>query len=163
METKEIKIRRATIDDLSSICDLSQLLFEYERQFTNEYNMSWSNAKEGQKFFTKCLTSRKSFVLLAQNGDAPVGYILVTVKKVAWRAFNPIAEVDNLNISPIYRGKGIGTKLMQQAKKIAIKRGAKRISVSALYDNIRALKFYHQQGFKDLNISLVMKTDKKNK
>lgn len=159
MEIKEIKIRRATIDDLFSICDLSQSLFEYERQFTDEYNMSWSHAKEGQKFFTKCLKGRKSFILLAQDGNVLVGYILVTVKKLAWRAFNPIAEIDNLTILSTYRGKGIGTKLMQQAKKIAVKRGAKRISVSALSDNIRALKFYRQQGFKDLITSLVMKTD----
>lgn len=157
METTGIQIRRATISDLSSICDLSQQLFEYERQFTNEYNMDWSHAKEGQKFFSKCLRSRKSFTLLAQDGDKLVGYILVTIHKLAWRAFNPIAEVDNLSISPEYRGKGIGTKLLLKAKQLAIKRGAKRMSVSALSDNVRALHFYHQYGFEKFVTSLVMK------
>lgn len=159
MKINKIKIRRATVDDLASICELSQLLFDYERQFTNEFNMSWSHAKEGQEFFTKRLKSRKSFILLAQNRNKLVGYILITLEKFAWRAFNPIADVVNLSVVPTYRGKGIGTTLFQQAKKLAIKRGAKRMSVSALMKNTRTLKFYQRQGFGDFNVTMVMKLD----
>lgn len=152
-----ITIRRATINDLEAICDLSQQLFDYEQQFTDEFNMSWSRAIEGKKFFTKKLKGRKSFILLAQDGNKLAGYILIALESPAWREYIPIADVANLSIAPDYRGKGIGTRLMQQAKKMAIKRGAKRMSVSALTSNARVLKFYEKQGFKDFNITLIMK------
>lgn len=154
--TSGITIRRATITDLTAICDLSQLLFDYERQFTDEFNMDWSHATEGKEFFIKRLKSRKSFILLAQDENKLVGYILITLEKFAWRAYNPIADVVNLSVTPLYRGKGIGTKLFQQAKKLVIKRGAKRMSVSALTGNIRTLKFYERLGFKDFNVTLVL-------
>ena len=152
-----ITIRRASIEDLTSICNLSQLLFDHERQFTDEYNMSWSHAKEGKEFFTKRLKSRRSFILLAQDGNKLVGYILISLGKFAWRAFNPIAEVVNLSVAPEYRGKGVGSTLFQQAKKLAIKRGAKRMSVSALTENTGALKFYKRQGFNDFDVIMIMK------
>jgi len=155
----DIIIRRASINDLAAVCELSQLLFDYERQFTDEFNMSWSHAKEGQEFFTKRIKSRKSFVLLAQDGNKLVGYILITLEKFSWRAFNPIADVVNLSVSHKYRGKGIGTTLFQKAKKLAIKRGAKRMSVSALTQNTRTLKFYQRQGFGNFNVTMVMKLD----
>ncbi len=155
----DITIRRATIDDVASVCALSQWLFEYERQFTDEFNINWSHAEEGKKFFIKRLKSRKSFILLAQDGNILVGYILITLEKLSWRAFNPIAEVVNLSVAPVYRGKGIGTTLFQQAKVLAKKRGAQRMSVSALTGNTRTLQFYQRQGFGDFNVTMLMKLD----
>ncbi|HUD20246.1 MAG TPA: GNAT family N-acetyltransferase [Patescibacteria group bacterium] len=154
-----ITIRRAMIDDLASICALSQLLFEHDGQFTEEFNMSWSRSKEGQEFFTKQLKSRKSFILLAQDGNKSVGYTHVTLDKFAWRAFNPIAEVVNLSIAPEYRGQGIGTALFHEAKTLAKKRGAKRMSVSAVSADIRALNFYKRHGFKDFSVGMVVPLD----
>jgi len=119
--------------------------------------MHWSHAEEGQKFFTKQLKGRKSFILLAQDGDKAVGYILIKLEKYAWRAFLPIAEVGNISVDPAYRGKGIGTKLFQKAKVIAKKRGAKRMSVESLTTNAKALKFYKRNGFKDFSETLLMK------
>lgn len=152
-----IIIRRASIDDLAAVCQLSQLLFDYERQYTDEFNMGWSHAKEGQEFFTKRLKSRKSFILLAQDGNNLVGYILITMEKLSWRAFNPIADVVNLSVAPEYRGKGIGTVLVQKAKKLALKRGAKRMGVSTLAGNAPAIRFYQRLGFRDFYMQMVMK------
>jgi ribosomal protein S18 acetylase RimI-like enzyme len=155
----EIKIRKASIDDLALICQLSQSIFDYEQQFTDEFNMHWSHAEEGKKFFTKQLKSRKSFVLLAQDKDVVVGYVFVRVETIPWRSFNPIADVVNLGVIASYRGKGIGTRLFQQAKKLAIQRHAKRMSVSALSENPRTLNFYKRQGFGDFNVTMVLKLD----
>jgi len=154
-----ITIRRATIEDLPAISDLSQELFIHERQFTDEYDMTWSHAKAGQDFFTKQLKRRRSYILLALDDDKPVGYILIKIEKFTWRAYNPIAEVGNFSVHPAYRGKGIGTMLFEQSKAIAKKRGVKRLSVQALANNFRAVKFYRARGFEDFDLTMLMKID----
>lgn len=154
-----ITIRRATLNDIPAVCTLSQTLFEHERQFTDEFNMQWSHGKDGVKFFTKSLKSRSSFILIAFDGEKAVGYILMKLERVSWRVYNPMAELTNLSVDPMYRGQGVGTKLFQHAKAIMKKRGVKRISVQALTDNVRALKFYKDMGFKDFDVILLMNVD----
>lgn len=151
-----ITIRRAKLSDLDAICTLSQSLFEHERQFTDEYDMGWSHGVAGRKFFTKMLRSRKAFVLLALAEEKVVGYILVKFLTFSWRAYNPIAELTNLSVDPMFRGQGIGTKLVEKAVAIARKRGAKRMSVEGLHDNVRALKFYKTQGFLSFSDTLLL-------
>lgn len=154
-----ITIRSATTDDLSAICTLSQTLFTHERQFTDEYDMSWSHGKAGKAFFTRRLKSPSSFILLAEDGDKPVGYALVKLEKFSWRTFNPVADVNNLSVDPAYRGQGVGARLIEEAKQVAKKRGAKRMTAQALHKNERALKFYRTQGFTDFDVAFLMKLD----
>lgn len=154
-----ITIRRATLKDIPAICTLSQTLFEHERQFTDEFNMQWSHGKDGVGYFTKSLKSRSSFILLALQGELVIGYILMKLERISWRVYNPMAELSNLSVDPMYRGQGVGTKLFQHAKAILKKRGVKRISVQALSDNTRALKFYETMGFEDFSVVLLMKVE----
>lgn len=154
-----ITIRRATIDDLPSICALSQSLFEHERQFTDEFDMDWSHGKAGKAFFTRRLKSPSSFILLAEDGNKTIGYVLVKLEKFSWRSVNPIADINNLSVHPNYREQGIGTKLVEHAKLKAKNIGAKRMSVHALRKNERALKFYRTKGFTDFYIELLMNID----
>lgn len=93
------------------------------------------------------------------DGHKPVGYALVRLDKFSWRIRNPIADINNLSVHPDYRGQGIGAKLVQLAKAEAKKRGAKRMTVQALSENERALKFYRTQGFTDFDVAFLMKLD----
>lgn len=159
MGLMRIKIRRAKIADVPAICTLSQSLFEHERQFTDEYNMEWSHGKDGKQFFTKSLKSRASFILLAEYEKKVIGYILIKLEHVSWRVYNPLADVTNLSVDPMYRGQGVGTKLFEHAKSIAKKRGVRRLNVQALAGNLRALKFYKTMGFEDFSVTLLMNID----
>ncbi|MEK7532949.1 MAG: GNAT family N-acetyltransferase [Patescibacteria group bacterium] len=151
-----VTIRQANVADVPAICSLSQSLFEHERQFTDEYDMGWSHGKAGKAFFTRRLKSPSSFILLAVDGDKPVGYALVKLDKFSWRSFNPVADINNLSVDPAYRGQGVGARLIEEAKQVAKKRGARRMTVQAQHKNERALKFYRTQGFTDSDVALLM-------
>jgi len=56
-----ILIRRATIKDLYAIQTLSQALFEYERAYTNEYDLSWSHSADEQKIFHQTIKGYHAF------------------------------------------------------------------------------------------------------
>lgn len=152
-------IRRATLEDVPAVCALSQALFEHDRQFTDEQNIEWSHSKDGVAFFSKSIKSRSSFILLALDGEKIVGYILMTMGRFSWRAYNPMAEVVNLCVDPLYRGQGVGTKLFDHVKAIMKKRGVKRISVQAISADVRAIKFYETLGFKDFTVTRLMTID----
>ena len=109
-----ILIRRATIKDLYAIQALSQALFEYERTYTKEYNLAWSHSTDAQKYFTKRLKSRSMFILIAEIDSNIIGYASVSIEKLSWRLYNPIAEIENLCVDPLYRGKEWGQCLCKK-------------------------------------------------
>ena len=150
----DIHVRRATIKDLYATQSLSLALFEYEKAYTNEYDLAWSHSADGQKFFTKRLKSHSMFILLAQVDEQIVGYVAVCIAKILWRMYNPIAEIEDLCVAPIYRGKGVGKKLIDEVTRIAKTRGAKRLRVTAIAQNDLALHFYRKNGYNDVDIFL---------
>lgn len=147
-------IRRATIEDLKAIQSLSEQLFEYEKQYTAEYDLAWSFSPAGQKFFTKRLKGRAHVILVAETEGKIVGYISLWIGKLSWRVANPIVEIENLCVAPSLRGSGIGTALMREVARIAKERRAKRLRVTALSQNDPALHFYRKHGYADVDIIL---------
>ncbi len=151
-----VHIRRGTIADLHAIQALSQELFEFELAYTDQYNLSWSFASAGKKFFTKRLrrNSRVQMILVAETDGKIVGYAAMWIGNIAERASNPIAEIENLCVASAYRGKGIGTALMGEIHRVVKARGVKRLRVIALSHNEAAVRFYRSHGYGDIDFIL---------
>ena len=149
-----LHIRKATIGDLKVIQLLSQELFEYEKSYTDQYNLAWSFSPAGEKFFSKHFKGRMRFILVAETDGMIVGYAALWIGKLSWRTYNPIVEIENLCVFASRRGKGIGTALMTEIFRIAKKRKAKIVRVTAFSDNDRAFHFYRTHGYRDVNIIL---------
>ena len=94
------------------------------------------------------------FILVAEIDNNIIGYAAVSIEKLSWRLYNPIAEIKKLCVNPLYRGKGVGTMLMQEISNIVKKRGVKRLNVIVLSNNNPALRFYRNNGYKDVDIIL---------
>jgi N-acetylglutamate synthase-like GNAT family acetyltransferase len=60
------------------------------------------------------------------------------------------AEVEPLIVSEAYRHKRIGKKLLRTVVSEAHKLGIKILTVKPVARNIQAIKFFYQQGFKNL-------------
>jgi len=58
-----------------------------------------------------------------------------------------LAYIQNLYVSPNYRRKGIGSRLLQETVKRAKDKGVIEIHVSTEFDNKGAIEFYRKQGF----------------
>ena len=59
-----------------------------------------------------------------------------------WNHFHIVAVI------PEYRGRGIGTELMQIARKQAIEHGYDRLSLVVFEENRKALRLYQGLGYK---------------
>lgn len=150
-----IDIRPAIIGDLESILKLNKALFDYETNFNTEYNLDWTYSEVGRSYFTRRIEEDKNIALVAEDNGEVVGYIVVTLYSQPFLKENPIAELENMFVDESYRGKGIGKRLVEKAKRLAKEKGAKRFKVEAAAQNEKAIKFYKSCGFEDFDVTLL--------
>ena len=128
------KIRAASIDDMEQVfllaCDLATS-FKVER---NKFD----------KLFQQCLTDQSSLVLVAEENERIVGYLL-GYEHNAFFANGGIAGVEELWVVPTYRRNGIGKSLMNECEKWASKRDATLLMVCTR----RAGTFYKSIGYEE--------------
>jgi GNAT superfamily N-acetyltransferase len=60
------------------------------------------------------------------------------------------AEIEPLIVSEAYRGKGIGTKLVETVVSAAQERGVRFLDVKPVARNIETIRFLYKRGFKNL-------------
>ena len=71
---EKVIIRRATIEDLRSIQELNNSLFELEyKNFDNTLKQGWPFEKEGKEYFEYMINDEAVFV--AQDKEKIVGYL----------------------------------------------------------------------------------------
>ena len=75
--------------------------------------------------------------------ESIVGYLSYKIKE----KYTKKLDVDQLVILEQYRGKGLGKKLMDEAKKIAIDNGCDRIELNCWMFNENALAMYEHIGY----------------
>jgi ribosomal protein S18 acetylase RimI-like enzyme len=79
-------------------------------------------------------------VFVAELEGAPAGYVAVEAVADALR-------IDQLFVSELHEGEGVGRQLLEYAEGFAISEGAARLEVVVEGDNRRAFDFYRGRGF----------------
>ncbi len=148
-------IRKATKKDVKTIQSLNNELCKYETE--NEfdvYKTDWSLTKQSEKYFKALI--KKQFVMVAETEGSIVGYLAgsICVEQMYSYYQGKTAELENMFIKEEYRKFGIGSKLIDAFVTWCKNNDAKRILVTATIGNENAIKFYHKNGFNDLDITL---------
>lgn len=150
----EVIIRKATVDDLPRVQELSQELFTVEKVRDPRLNMEWSMGEDGRKIFLARITEEKRFCFIAEVDGKIVGYSTGSELPVyAWRPVKRL-ELENLIVTEKYRGQRIGEKLAQAVFDLAKQWGMERVMLSAYAANEHALRFYKRVGFAPDSIQL---------
>lgn len=92
-----------------------------------------------------------ALVLLARQGGAPVGYALAHFHEGPDETFAVgarYAELASLSVAPGSRGKGIGTRLLDELDRLLAQDGVFDLVVSVMSDNADALRFYRRRGLR---------------
>lgn len=96
-----------------------------------------------------------SFLLIARDGDAAVGYAMVTTG-------GPLATwpgdgdgcLQTLSVHPAVRGRGVGSLLITAARAGLAEQGIAKMTIDVVAQNEDALRFYRRHGFGDFVVSL---------
>ena len=142
---KQIKIRRANINDCNYLNKMFEKLLEYERKNYDK------NIKKGVKinsFFNKKIDNNNYIILVCIIERELIGYISGYIDDD-----NKIKEdievcIESFYIEEKYRNKGIGTNLINEFIKYSKNLNIKYISIDNFVENSCAKYLYNKLGFK---------------
>jgi GNAT superfamily N-acetyltransferase len=140
---QNLNLRPATPADISRILQFIRDLAAYEREpdavLATEADLLRDGFTEPRRFH--CLIAE-----LNQNDTTTAaGFALYFYNYSTWRGHAGI-YLEDLYVSPEYRGKGIGKALITRVAAIAVAEGCPRFEWSVLDWNTPSIDFYHQIG-----------------
>jgi len=100
--------------------------------------------------YEEWLAEPDAFVLIAEDGDRPVGYALVHPKPAddGWETGGRFAELETLCLLPEARGEGLGKRMMDAVYAELRGLGIRALEIGVLATNEGAARFYEREGFR---------------
>jgi GNAT superfamily N-acetyltransferase len=132
-------LRDARPSDVPAIVSLIRDLAEYERQP--------ADCHADGRLLAEHLFGEKRFaeVILAEAGGAAVGFALFFHNYSTWLT-RPGLYLEDLFVTPAWRGLGVGEALLRHLARLAVARGCGRMEWSVLTWNEPAIGFYRRVG-----------------
>lgn len=90
------------------------------------------------------VSQRRTVSFLAYDGNYPVGYVSLVFPKFVKLRGNAYLTIA---IRKEYRGKGIGSALMEKAEEYARERGCRRMELEVFGKNENAIALYKKRGY----------------
>jgi GNAT superfamily N-acetyltransferase len=134
-----IAIRPASVSDVPAILSFIRQLAEYERLLDRVV------ATEDRLRETLFGPTPAAEVLLAMDGDRPVGFALFFHNYSTFLAQRGI-YLEDLFVAPASRGHGVGRLLLQAVARVALERDCGRFEWAVLDWNEPAIGFYRRMG-----------------
>lgn len=92
----------------------------------------------------------KAEVILAEIDETPIGFCLFFHNFSTFIGHAGI-YIEDLFISPEYRGKGYGKKLFRRIAEIALERGCKKLDLSCPNWDTAGIEFYKRMGIRPMD------------
>ncbi|MFO0636677.1 MAG: GNAT family N-acetyltransferase [Nannocystaceae bacterium] len=139
-----LRIRVASPDDAATILAFIGELASYERE-PDAVELTLPQLRE------QLAASAPPFeCVLAELDGAPVGFALFFHNYSTWRGRRGL-YLEDLYVTPVARGAGVGKALLQHLAQLAVQRGCARFEWAVLDWNTPAIGFYRRLGAEALD------------
>jgi N-acetylglutamate synthase-like GNAT family acetyltransferase len=135
-----MQLREAKIEDIPELCELLNYLFEQEKEFKPNTEIQSNGLR---RIITQ---SAVGVIIIAIDSNKVIGMVNL-LYTVSTALGSRVAILEDMIVSPKFRGKGVGSKLMNYSLDLANQKGCKRITLLTDYNNDGAHRFYQQHGF----------------
>ena len=139
-----IEIRKATIEDAALILRFVTELAIYEKA---EHEVIATEFDIQKSLFD---TDSKTKAVICNINNEPVGFAVYFFNYSTWLGKHGL-YLEDLYVSPEYRGSGAGKALLKYLAKIALSKNCGRFEWSVLDWNEPAIQFYRSIGAKPQN------------
>jgi PhnO protein len=136
-------IRPATLTNYTQLMELYNWFVGSDRYSNHESDS-----------FELVLEEPNSFVFVLDDGQKLVGFVAYSIRRVV-RYPKPIAELEELFVSPELRGQGWGAKLLEFVTGEAKDKGCYRMYIESHYQHEVAHKLYEKLGFANYGFHFV--------
>jgi ribosomal protein S18 acetylase RimI-like enzyme len=131
-------VRPATVSDERALAAIDH------RTWSSE-NTPMALWPVGKPFFDA--GTRPEDVLVALAGERIGGYL--KLRRLTLPASHHVQEINGFAVDPDLQGRGLGRSLLEAARREAVARGARRVTLRALGTNQRAIALYRAAGFRE--------------
>jgi len=156
----EVKIRKASLDDLEQLMIFEQDLIKTERPFDPTLKPDPINYYD----LKSLLISPLAEVLVAEADNKVIasGYVRIDRSK-PFLKHSTHAYLGFMYVLPEYRGQGINKQIMDALKDWAVSKNITEFRLEVYYDNISAIKAYEKIGFSRYSLEMRYNLDDEKK
>lgn len=149
----EIELRDAAPDDWKDIQRLNHEVITSNLPYDGFLRGEYAYTPSGEQYYQE-VTSKPTYIcIVAHDAGNLVGYIVGSKKDLTYRTVKTL-ELNDMGVTPSYRSRGIGAKLVAELKSRAKAAGYETMYVNAYAKNTRAIDFYKRLGFAPIDMSL---------
>ncbi|KQQ94937.1 GNAT family N-acetyltransferase [Massilia sp. Leaf139] len=144
-----LSYRRATVEDLPSICELGQVVNRLHHAAWPQLFEPNPDRDAEQAHWLKSLEGDAAATFLSCDGEIDVGFVTVHVAEERHCLLRPLrfARIGTLCVAEPMRGRGIGRTLMEYAERWAASQGASEIQLEVWTFNQPAERLYEELGY----------------
>jgi ribosomal protein S18 acetylase RimI-like enzyme len=95
-------------------------------------------------------SDRQAYLCAADPGEKLIAFGSLSVRNSIWQQ-GPLANVDELVVDEQWRGRGIGTDLLERLSDCAREMGCRRIELDSALHRKEAHAFYESRGFERMS------------
>ena len=152
----EILIEIPSVEDIKRVNELAVQVHEMHVNWTPDL---FKSVKEviNKEYFETLVKNEEIYIAKLENEI--VGYVIFNIKEKENPSmrYRKQLNIDAICVDEKYRGKGIGTKLLEGIKEVAKLKGCTDLYLTVNRENENAIKVYEKFGFKVKNIAYMMK------
>jgi L-amino acid N-acyltransferase YncA len=145
---REVIIRKAVAEDVSSIVELWKELMDFHKERDRIFSRSATGHEAFADFVTGHISNETSYVFVAEEGKDLVGYCLAFIEK-----YPPVLEmkeyglVQDIAVTMKYQRMGIGKRFLEEARSWFTEKGVHRIEARVAKTNKLSIEFWAKMGF----------------
>lgn len=148
--TEPISCRRATIDDILTVCEVGQILNAVHHQARPDiYANATADFTRDKPHWLSSIQGDDRAIFLAEHGNTVVGFVTVQVVRPISPLLQPLAvgRIGSVAVLERLRGRGVGSSLMNLAEEWARKNGANDMRLTVWAFNEQAVDLYKELGY----------------
>ncbi|MCP4262956.1 MAG: GNAT family N-acetyltransferase [Planctomycetes bacterium] len=146
---REIIIRKAVAEDVSSFLELWKELLDFHKELDPFFSRSATGHERFAEYLIKNMQSEDSCVVVAVDGNDMVGYCMAAISKYPPVLEKEIyGEIDSIVVTEKYRRNKVGERLINEIRKWYCEKGINRIEARVSTYNKAAREFWAEMGFK---------------
>lgn len=145
-----MNIRTATINDVARI---KRLYWELDADAVRFQPEHFLQKERPDNFVLEGIVNDHSDYLLIGGEGKVVGFALVQMKentKISCLKQQKYLYVSDIVVTKEMRGKGFGTRLLEECRQYGLQRGADFMKLSCFPKNRKGIHFYKKNGFSEM-------------
>ena len=148
-----IVYRKANADEWGKLQLLNEEVMVDNSKYDPDLKLDWAMSETGMQYFQKLVTDESKSCVVAEENGKLIGYVVSSEIEFDYRNGKHL-EINNMGVSPRYRNKGVCTELINEVLEWAKANGFTKIYVNSYFKNEKAIAFYKQNGFSEIDVSL---------